>query len=693
MKKQTIRRVLSLMLVLFMVLSVAPKSTFANEAMSDEFKAILNDNGKFVMNSVVPKSENDIIKLFLENEDMWEKYQKNGFEFYDFAEDYKSCTIGYNYNFDLGEYEEEHIVDIEYIYDENVKKIVDDIIKILPKGEYSDEWGQEPYYYSVKDMELVNYWVNTGAGEWNINNLIDYSGELKELIGHRNFKIDARRGDDGLFYTVADGFAPFISNGVVYAVEMMGVRAEHVIYVPDNTGDTPEELMAAAMGRIDEYIGEDVAVIEGYDQGVLEFLLMPYDVDIALYEKTIADYDTLIEGYEETIADYEAIIEENGRLYEEAVENNIYYNELILNETQLRDEAQTRYDDCWVQISAYQNQMNDICVLRDDPNNVADYDYYQQQIDALQQQIDQCMLDADMYQIQKDDAQASIDEYTSHIMDEYSYFLLKEQAIYDKQSEESRLSVIQFERQSVVDAKDRELMYKQNTINEYNTAGGENNFLKKAAGDYYFTMTINENMYNFIIVKDSDKMLTPEYKSLDVTTGVSVDSKDTSIPLDTLINVETVLSGEKYEEIKDILDVDESFSYDIKLFSNSRDNYVTKLPDGEFKVSIPISEEYYTKDLMVYFVDENKEIHDYDVVIDKEEGCAYFKTNHFSIYTLAVLGDALDDSATGGDTSEGGATGGAVNTGDSNEIRLWYVVIIMSAIFVCIYRKKYLHIF
>ena len=47
---------------------------------------------------------------------------------------------------------------------------------------------REAIMLSVKDMELVNYWVNTGAGEWNINNLIDYSGELKELIGHRNLK-------------------------------------------------------------------------------------------------------------------------------------------------------------------------------------------------------------------------------------------------------------------------------------------------------------------------------------------------------------------------------------------------------------------------------------------------------------------------------------------------------------------------
>ena len=88
MRKATIRRVLSLMLVLVMILSYAPKITFASETMSDEFKEILNEDGKFEMYSIVPESEEDVIQLFWENEDMYEKYPDLWFD--EFSEDFKS---------------------------------------------------------------------------------------------------------------------------------------------------------------------------------------------------------------------------------------------------------------------------------------------------------------------------------------------------------------------------------------------------------------------------------------------------------------------------------------------------------------------------------------------------------------------------------------------------------------------------
>ena len=72
--------------------------------------------------------------------------------------------------------------------------------------------------------------------------------------------------------------------------------------------------------------------------------------------------------------------------------------------------------------------------------------------------------------------------------------------------------------------------------------------------------------------------------------------------------------------------------YDLKLFSQSTGNYITKLDDGTFEVKLPIKEELKGKDLIVYYVDDNNKIVEYEVTIEND--FAKFNTNHFSIYSL-----------------------------------------------------------
>ncbi len=71
----------------------------------------------------------------------------------------------------------------------------------------------------------------------------------------------------------------------------------------------------------------------------------------------------------------------------------------------------------------------------------------------------------------------------------------------------------------------------------------------------------------------------------------------------------------------------------MKLYSNTLEDYITKLDNGTFEVRIPLSEKLAEEDLIVYYVDENDEIEEHEV--KKEDGYAVFMTNHFSIYTLA----------------------------------------------------------
>lgn len=132
--------------------------------------------------------------------------------------------------------------------------------------------------------------------------------------------------------------------------------------------------------------------------------------------------------------------------------------------------------------------------------------------------------------------------------------------------------------------------------------------------------------------KDSRELITN-----DVGTGVEVKTEGL-IPLDTLIQVARITSGEDYDKIVKLLNVTNLEMFDLKLFSTSEDTYITKLENGSFEVKLPIKEELKGKDLIVYYVDNDDKIEEYKVTIDGDY--AVFTTNHFSIYTLAeVVGE------------------------------------------------------
>lgn len=498
-------KLLSYVLVVLMIVSLVPASVFAEEeTMSDEFKAILNENGEFEMYSVVPESESDIMNYFWENEIMYDKYPDLWFD--EFSEDYKSCVLTNE------KLEESHRVNIKYIYDEDTITVVDEIIKKIPKGDYNEEDDSyDSYLFEVKDMELVNYWVNNG----DICDLISYSGEFKELLGYKNFRIDCRMGNDAPLYTYAEGLAPFTYDGTIYDVTNMGVEAKHAIFVPDETGDTVEELQAAVLKRIEEYVGKGKVEIIDYAKNPLDVMLEGFEGPIESAKESVESNKKYVSEYEGWIADCKA-------------------------------KGDTESEDYINLINGLERQKSDL-----------------------------------------------------------------------KQAEDWLASA-----QNA----------KQEYIDEYNTVGGESYYLNEAAGDYYFTMAIGEEEYSFVVIKDSERMITPEYKSSDVKTGITVDSTDSSIPLDTLISVDELTSGKEYEEIMSVLDAKDSKSFDINLFSNTLDKYITKLTSGEFKVSIPIGAEFDGKELVVYYVDENKEIHEFEVTVVDDE--AVFTTDHFSVYTL-----------------------------------------------------------
>lgn len=147
----------------------------------------------------------------------------------------------------------------------------------------------------------------------------------------------------------------------------------------------------------------------------------------------------------------------------------------------------------------------------------------------------------------------------------------------------------------------------------------------------------------FVAVKDSSKVINPELITSDLKTDVTI-STNNSIPLDTMIKVAKLTSGEEYEKIIDILKMTNVESFDLKLFSKSIDDYITKLDNGTFEVKIPISDNFRNKKLVVYYVDDDEKVTEYKVTIDGD--FAVFYTDHFSTYTLAEAREEIENPAT-----------------------------------------------
>lgn len=137
----------------------------------------------------------------------------------------------------------------------------------------------------------------------------------------------------------------------------------------------------------------------------------------------------------------------------------------------------------------------------------------------------------------------------------------------------------------------------------------------------------------FLIVTDSTKMINPKFESNDIDTSVGVTSNESSIPLDTVVNVnELDKDGEVYKKLLEQVGTDKMASYDLALFSKTKNENITKLDNGKFLVSIPIPSNLEGKNLIVYYINAKGEKEAHEVTI--KNGMASFETNHFSIYNL-----------------------------------------------------------
>lgn len=258
------KRIISIMLSIMMLILSVPMTSFAaeKEEMSDAFKAILNEDGKFVIPSVEPTTEEEI--LMYVSQYVWWVYHKKGisanYATYDPVK--KTCDVTLK--------GETHNVEILFDYDKEVKKEAQKVIDSFP-----EEVG--PFY--VKDMELIHYWLTrTGSYEHDrkIAGLNHFSNEIKELIGNNKFSlvVDIVGGtDDDEFLTDRVGMAYLVHDEVAYYEnEYVETFAKHVLYVPTETGDTKEELLAAIQKRVDDFAGAGKVKIRFGGTGVSQIM-------------------------------------------------------------------------------------------------------------------------------------------------------------------------------------------------------------------------------------------------------------------------------------------------------------------------------------------------------------------------------------------------------------------------------------
>jgi predicted nucleic acid-binding Zn-ribbon protein len=190
------------------------------------------------------------------------------------------------------------------------------------------------------------------------------------------------------------------------------------------------------------------------------------------------------------------------------------------------------------------------------------------------------------------------------------------------------------------DASKLKVTESTDTINELLTAFGEDTVGAQGDETYLIIENNNEDCYYygmqmfFAVVKDSSKVNnTVSFKSSDLLTNVTVET-DSDIPLDTIVGVNHITSGDSYNNIISVLAVEDGEVFEINLNSIAQKRNITKLENGKFLVKIPVPSKYEGKALIVYYVDEDNNITPYEVTVS--DGYATFETDHFSTYTLTT---------------------------------------------------------
>lgn len=165
-------------------------------------------------------------------------------------------------------------------------------------------------------------------------------------------------------------------------------------------------------------------------------------------------------------------------------------------------------------------------------------------------------------------------------------------------------------------------------------------------GDYYYKITYSNNNHEtyFLFIRDAKANDVPVSKNSDIRTNVTIETASPEVPLDSVIQVKQIEEGsEDYVKLTSDLNINNAVVYDLKVFSSSLNDYISKVSNGNFKVSVPINDSLKGKKLAAYYIADDGTVETYDVEIVDDK--AVFTTNHFSVYTIGeVAGEEVPNT-------------------------------------------------
>lgn len=306
--------------ILFKKTIIKFNNDFDTSKMDEYFNSIVSD-GILKVNSIDPRGDEGFIETAISSAVI--KYENdlyNVFPSYDEKDLY--IEISEKDDFD---HRKRYPVEFEFVKtDKNVKSKVD---KYAKRFNFSLD-NIEKELFLMDDLETINYkYMESIYGDSLLlfNSIINYSSEFQKMMDNNNItaQLDARAGWADMFSSGGFGFLDLLYDGVIYGyAELAGVKQLNVIYVPDDTNNTREDYINAALERINKYIPDAKVKIE--------------------YEGLINDLDFNNEAID--LKDFVDVSKTLGEYYKLYINDNEYYYFIVKDSSKMKTPLVTSVD-------------------------------------------------------------------------------------------------------------------------------------------------------------------------------------------------------------------------------------------------------------------------------------------------------------------------------------------------------------
>lgn len=249
-----------LLTTFFSILSI---NTVQATTVNEEYNRLVSD-GTLTLDFVKPKSD----KVFrdVNSEESYSNYLENilGDEFYGGLKgcnsDLSECTLEI-VRYNTFEKIENTVKIIWAEENSEIRKLTDKYMKQV-YAMFPD--NKNTLIFTLTDLDLINYFYHS-----NEDNMLKYVQEVKNLSNDENisFYVKYNQGSTNPMFYSTGGPLAVSYNGTEYDLtssegKEVIIEGKGVIYIPDETENTPEAYMAAAKKRIDDYLGDNEIRIE-----------------------------------------------------------------------------------------------------------------------------------------------------------------------------------------------------------------------------------------------------------------------------------------------------------------------------------------------------------------------------------------------------------------------------------------------